>query len=255
MESNADIVARIHASKKYRNLCSAVIERAVAETHPGNTDPVKAVKERLHQVYGAYINPSLHKKASRIIAAMGDDIRATALTLLALHVSTAERLLSYESMYRSIFETTGPARSVIDIAAGFNPFSMPLMPAQPEHYLAVDIDEAFTGMINTFFTNARLHGIARTGDALSTPPHDEADVAFIFKFIPLINDADAALRLLRALRVKYIAVSFPLKSIGGRSKGMFAHYSKMFYTMVENNFSVIKELTMPNELLFIIIRK
>ena len=54
------------------------------------------------------------------------------------------------------------------------------------------------------------------------------------KTLPCLEqpDKERALLILLGIRAQYVIVSFPVRSIGGREKGMPAHYSSQFESVL-----------------------
>ena len=54
-------------------------------------------------------------------------------------------------------------------------------------------------------------------------------------------------------RARYLAVSFPAKSLGGRSKGMVENYSARFEELIAGRgWQVLGELEFSTELVFVV---
>ena len=158
-------------------------------------------------------------------------VAATAAKLLSLHASTKERLPFYTDFYNFILEHTGPIESILDIGCGYNPFSVPLIPdANIKAYYAYDIDIKATELINRFFSLIGLPSLAGCMDLAIHIPKDTADIAFMCKLIPVLEaqSPGSGFKLARSLNVRHLLITYPLKSLGGREKGMGRHYSAAF---------------------------
>ena len=250
-------------TKKYAAVYPPLVERLLTEEghrkgHRKGPDRIKAVKTKLHQLYGAYTQDNAHKKAAAIIRKLeeqGTDLEqsdgaATAKSLLALHASTKERLPFYAEFYDFILQHTGPVESVLDIGCGYNPFSIPLIQAasasnsqciaagQPtgpavaklQAYYAYDIDTRVADLLNRFFAYMQLPQLARCADLAVHIPTEPADIALMCKLLPVLEaqSPGRGFRLARELNVRHLAITYPLKSLGGREKGMARHYSAAF---------------------------
>ena len=59
-------------------------------------------------------------------------------------------------------------------------------------------------------------------------------------------------RLLDSLQAKYLLISFPAKSLGGRSKGMVQNYEALFEGWLEGRDWAVKRFEFENELAFLV---
>ena len=248
---------------KYGSLHLSLIDRInQEEQHAKNPD--KAVKTRLHQLYGAYVHPNSNKKASALInqlaGAEGAGPEHTAAKLLGLHASTKERLPFYEDFYDFIFDHSGAVNKVLDLGCGFNPFSLPFFPQWPTEYHAVDIDIHTKDLLNIFFELLQLPKKAVCEDLATVNPQTQADLAMMLKLFPVLeaNSPGRAYSLANGLDTTWLVVSFPTKSLGGKKRGMALNYKTSFLNAISqnslNNFGLIAESLIGNELVFILRR-
>jgi len=84
------------------------------------------------------------------------------------------------------------------------------------------------------------------------PIQTEADVVLLLKTLPCLEQisSGASRRLLDALEVPEIVVTYPLLSLGGRQKGMAHNYRQSFEALVHGSGRKITELDLPHELGF-----
>lgn len=240
-----EIVENIKNSKKYRVVYIKTIERVVADciNRFGEKRAEKEAKNLLHQIWGAFYKNQ------------PDWGKENILEILKLHSSTAERISILPEFYKKIFEITGIPNSIIDHACGLNPLTKQWMnlPASkqggPENcnYKAYDIDQEEIEFLKSMGVDANL------GDILC----DEfmyADVVFMLKLLPCLEHQkkNCSLEILKNQKCKYIVVSYPIKSIGGKNKGMTEFYRKSFTDLVKNEKWGISELLFDTELVFII---
>jgi len=233
-DSLDQLVAAVQSSPKHGRICAELIRRVGADElskRRGLKDAVKATKNKLHQVGGAYLDGSLPYgrwlDRLREAAPNPDDRRAACREIMRAHASTAERLPILDTFYATLFDGLPPVRSVIDVACGLNPLAIPWMPLAPgATYVAVDIYEDMIAFIGAFLTLIGVEGQAQARDILQYVPPEKADVALVLKTIPCLEQIDkgAGPRLLDAVPANVLIVSFPVRSLGGRDKGMAAHY-------------------------------
>jgi len=171
---------------------------------------------------------------------------------MSFHASTTERLPILEELYGRIFAVTGIPNRVLDLACGLHPFGLPWM-GLPENlsYHAMDIDCELMALLGRFFSD-RL--VAECRDVLVRPPEEPANLAFLLKAVPCLEQQErgASLRLLRALKVRHAVVSFPAHSLGGRSKGMAEHYAAMAEELIETLGADAEVLRYPSEIFYLV---
>jgi 16S rRNA (guanine(1405)-N(7))-methyltransferase len=260
---SADIIKiynEVILSKKYANLHAPLIMRICGEEYnkyKKDKDRIKAVKNKLHIIYGAFSGDECHKKARELLC-RGDSpaLKNMAnLEIMRLHASTNERLDSLDEFYNFIFNITGNADSILDIGCGFNPFSIPCMnlPGLKKYY-AYDIDCRTADLLNNYFDLLSLPKLADTIDIIADTPEASADIAFIFKLIPVleIQSAGRGFKLLQEINAGYIAATYPVKSLCGKDKGMQANYAESFEKNIAGKFKIIGKKIIGNELVYII---
>jgi 16S rRNA (guanine(1405)-N(7))-methyltransferase len=260
------------ASPKYRNV-SADLVRTIAEQEiakrQSTKEMVKAIKNKLHQVGGAYQSgkEAYVKWLSELNTALQSGNREALLTtcrrIMSHHASTRERLPILDQFYSTIFANLPPVSSIIDLASGLNPLALPWMPLAPgTTYAAYDIYADMIDFLNGFFAllqqqapaPAPIQAHAQVRDVLTAIPTQQADVAFILKTIPCLEQVDKAAgsHLLRSLNARHLVISFPIHSLGGRHKGMLTNYESHFRELVAGEEWEIQKIEFPSELVFLV---
>jgi 16S rRNA (guanine(1405)-N(7))-methyltransferase len=258
-----DIVSNVQASRKYRHVCTATIRRIAAEEAAKHDTPkaaIKATKSRLHQAYSAYEAQLSYAQAYEDLHAaysLGDlqAIYAVSHHLLARHASTRERLPILHRFYDAIFAHTGVPHVLLDLACGLNPLALPWMHLDPgATYLAYDIDTERIAFLNRFFALAGIEGCAYCQDLICDPPSQQADVALLLKTAACLErqHRGSTLALLDRLDVAHVVVTFPVKSLGRREKGMAEQYERTFTEMLSARRWPATQLDLPGELVFIV---
>jgi len=257
------VVSAVTSSKKSRSLCIEPVRRIAARelANRGNVkSATTATKRRLHQVYGAFEEDFDHDAAYRRLEAAyrsGSDaaVKAACRQVLALHSSTRERVPILDNFYRTVFEASRYPESILDLGCGLNPLALPWMGlgASPR-YVAVDINTERILFLNQYLLLAGLEPLARCQDVLTQLPDDEADLAFLLKMSPTLEPQEegSTLRLLELLNAPTIVVSFALKSLTGREKGMLDHYGRQFLKLVGDRDWAVQELVFETELVFLV---
>ena len=276
MEELQTLIDNIQSSKKYATICVDTIKRIGEKELGKNADvkiAIKATKRKLHQIFGCYTNrrePHYDEIYEKLKAAydtqLETEIKETCRRVLMLHTSTKERITILEKFYESIFNVTGQPKSVIDIACGLNPLTLPWMGlGKTAQYFAYDIDEKTIDFTNKYLNLTGLKSMALAQDVIVQPPVIEADVALLLKTIPCLErqEKGCSIRLMEALQAKHIVVSFPVKSIGGKSKGMPANYERILYNLIRGKdcspcsptpsaYGQVTKLPFETELVFVI---
>lgn len=265
--SNLDeIVAAVAASKKYRSVCTDTIRR-IAEremaNHGNMKEAVKSTKRRLHQSYGAFEQDFDYEAAYRRLEAAyrtgsQDEIQAACREVMGRHASTRERLPILDRFYPAIFDITGRPASILDLGCGLNPLALPWMDLSPDtRYMAIDIDADRIDFVNRYLALAGLQPLARCQDVLVRPPAFLADLALLLKMSPTLErqGEGTTVRLVEQLRAPAVVVSFAIKSLGGREKGMLAHYQQQFSEWAEDRQWAVEQVVFDSELVFIVKRE
>ncbi len=261
------LVAAVLKSAKYSNLSSELIRDIGARelANRRNLDEaIKATKRKLHQIGGAYTVGSRDYarwlRGIRIAVESGQrsDLLDCCKQIMGYHASTKERLPILERFFAETLAAIPPPRVVLDLACGLNPLALPWMPlAAHAEYYAYDIYYDMAEFLNEFFALTQTRGQADARDVLRRPPEQAADLALLLKAIPCLEQIDAAAvyRLLEYINARHLLVSFPVRSLGGKSKGMNLNYEERFRELVAGKPWKIKRFEFATELAFLISRE
>jgi 16S rRNA (guanine(1405)-N(7))-methyltransferase len=258
-----EIVQQVLATKKYRTVCPDAVRRIANRELARRGDLKTALKEtksRLHQIYSAFeLGIDYDAAFGQLEAAysLGSTagIEAACQAILHQHSSTRERWPILDTFYAEIWAITGLPRALLDLGCGLNPLTLPWMHLPPEaRYFAFDIDAPRVTFLNRFFALAGLPLLASWQDIVYQPPDAKADVALLLKTSPSLEHQEkgGTLRLLQALQVPFVVVSFSVKSLGGKEKGMAAHYEREFLSAVKGKAWQLHKLTFEAELVFVV---
>jgi 16S rRNA (guanine(1405)-N(7))-methyltransferase len=259
----AELVEYVQASSRYRQMSEDLIRTIGAQElarRASFKEAVKAAKNKLHQVGGAYLVTKHDYAAWRNdlthLAHSGEQAAFLAYLqgIMSHHASTRERLPILEHFYHTILADLPPVRSVLDIACGLNPLALPWMPlAGPVEYYAYDIYQDMIDFLNQYLLLLPVQGRAEVCNVIQACPTHTVDLAFVLKTLPCLEQVEkaASTRLLQTINARTIVVSFPLHSLGGRARGMEAQYTARFGALVDPAWS-IKRLTFASELVFLV---
>ncbi len=241
----AQLTEGVLAGAKYRHVAPELVQLIGAQELAKRNNlkaAIKATKNKLHQITGAYWQgkPAYDEWLALLQAAAdspdGKLLQSTCRTLMAHHASTRERLPLLPVFYATLFAGLPPIRSVLDLACGLNPLTLPWMDLAAEaRYYACDVNQEQIDFLQQTLPLLGVTGEAFLCDLLQTVPQQPVDVALLFKTIPCLEQVDRAIgpRLLTALNAKTIFVSFPAQSLGGHNKGMIDSYSAHFATLLD----------------------
>ncbi len=268
MEKQLDeLVTAVLAAAKYRHVSPAFVRAIGARElaiRPTLKAAIKATKNVLHQAGGAFqdapINyqralAQLTEAAAVHPSPAAEPLRAACRTIMNGHTSTRERLPILDEFFATTLAATPPIGRVLDVACGLNPLARPWMPLPPTaEYIAYDIYGDQIDFLNSFFALLGYSGRAEVCDVIGRPPNEPADLALVLKTLPCLEAVDrhAPARLLDALNAPLLLVSFPAQTLGGRRKGMTAHYEARFMVMMDERGWPVKRFEFQTELAFLV---
>jgi 16S rRNA (guanine(1405)-N(7))-methyltransferase len=255
----------LRVSGRYGSLTQSVLARtthwALARTR-SHKDAAKLARRRLHQIYGAFVGPQDLKRVSRLLDEVEaplapDRFRELCSQVLACHASTAERL-PYLDRFTDVIRHHSPhPRTVVDLACGLNPFTLPWMDLPTACvYHAIDIDAQLLALTRRLGELQPVRIETSECDLVAPPDVIEGDAILLLKTLPSLErqEQGAARRLLEALRAPHVFVSFPARSLSGRDRGMRANYDAELDRMLPHDLVRIDSATFPTETLYVLTR-
>jgi 16S rRNA (guanine(1405)-N(7))-methyltransferase len=258
------LVAAVLATPKCRHICEDLIRgigaRELAKRR-NLKEAIKATKNALHQVGGAYLSGRVDYAAAlealRRARESADEeaFRQACRQGMRWHASTRERLPILEPFYATTLAGIGPIHSVLDLACGLNPLAIPWMPlAEGAEYYACDIYRDLVDFLNECLPFVPMRGAVEVADVTQSCPARKVDLALVLKSLPCLDQIDrsCSLRLLDGLNADRVLVSFPVHSLGGQSKGMVSHYEARFHELVDERRWTVARFAFAAELAFLI---
>ncbi len=256
------LITAVSNSPKYRHISPDLIRRIGEReltVRRSAKEAVKATKNKLHQIGGAYLDKKIdYAKALQRLedaALSPDQLQAACRDLMCLHASTRERLPIIDTFYRQLFAELPPINSILDVASGLNPLSIPWMPlADNAVYYACDI---YADMMAFLIDAMSLFGVdpqTEVRDVIGNPPTQPVDLALILKTLPVLEmvDKTAVSHLLDTIQAKHMIITFPVRSLGGRSKGMTENYTIQFNAWITGRNWEVKSIAFETELAFLV---
>jgi len=253
------LVNEILAASKYRQVAPDLVRSLVgSELGKGRkrADTIKAVKNKLHQIGGAYQvgRPRYADWLAQLQNATAENqLRPACRQIMAQHASTQERLPILDEFYATVLADLPPVNRVLDLACGLNPLAVPWMPlAADAHYIACDIYGDQCEFLAATLPILKVAGEVFVCNLLEAQTLPSADVVLLLKTIPCLEQVDKAIgqRLLRLIDAPVLLISFPVHSLGGHQKGMASYYEQHFYELVDGQPWQIERFLFATELVF-----
>lgn len=247
--SKNDVIKSITDSKKYKDLCTKTIEN-ICNLFAYNE---QKVREKLHQIWGAYYStrPDFNKLIKKI-----ENNQITLEELLQIHSSTKERINEYNEIYNYVFSKVEGVK-IADLGCGFNPIFLILLNKKELKYIAYDIDNKQQEFLNYIFKKFGYSYYKADVKDVLCEIIEPVDIVFAFKLLPVLdqiskNQTD---NMLRNLLCKYLVVTFPNKSLGGREKGMKSNYKELYISRLKLfGFNLVNEKEFLNESVYIFMK-
>jgi 16S rRNA (guanine(1405)-N(7))-methyltransferase len=255
------LVDAVAGSSKYRAVAPELVRAIGARELQQQSSwkaAVKATKNKLHQTAGAYQSPVMGYDAALALLQDADTPqawRAASRKIMRGHASTRERLPILDEFFVQTLEQIPPPRTVLDLACGLNPLARPWMPLDPAcFYTAYDVYADAMQFLQQSMDLAGYAGQAAVRDVLHDPPTQKVDLALLLKTLPILEQLQkgATAVLLDALQARFLLISYPVSSLGGRQKGMIATYDAQFAVLqAERGWSATRFL-FATELAFLV---
>ena len=108
--------------------------------------------------------------------------------------------------------------------------------------------------VQGFFEIAGVNGRTQQRDVIGNPPTEPADLILLLKTLPCLEQVDktATANLIDALNGRYLLISYPAQSLGGRSKGMVENYTQQFEQLANGRSWQVQRFEFATELAFIV---
>ncbi len=225
------LVEQVSRSPKYAQLADTLVSRITAEEakkHKNKQEIIRSARTRLHQLTGAYLAPKIDYAQwlvnfQSLTPNDRQGLVSTSLSMMRLHASTYERIEVLPTFFQTSLASISPVKSVLDLACGLNPLSIPWMPlADHFTYHASDVVNPLIDFLGKYFVMFGINGSASTLDLSFSIPSQPVQLALLMKTLHLMEQIEHGLsqKVLESLNAEHILVTYPLRSLGGRKKGM-----------------------------------
>lgn len=259
-----DLLGKVLEKPKYRNihpgLVTSLIQEEIAKQR-NEKEIIKAVTGKLHQVGAAYFQrkPEYEKWTRRLAELpkdiQSDEVKAYCEEVMGCHSSTSERMPIIERFFKETLASIAPVESVIDLACGLNPLAAPWMPLTNNvQFFGCDIFSDMTHFLNDFYAHMNLDGSFATCDLTEMRFPQKAQVAFLLKTLPCLEQINKGIgtELLDRIPADHLLISYPVRSLGGRAKGMGKTYETRFNEMATAKGWKFERFEFPGELAFLV---
>lgn len=201
----------------------------------------KKIKKELYKIHTAYFK---NIDYSKMLKNLKKNPLSTKILLEWLKKYDNNRVKSLQDdMYNKIFRITGKPRTILDVACGLNPLSIPWMNLESNaEYSAYDLEQNLINFLNDYFKLLKKNCKAYLTDVISTPPTKKADVAFIFKASTCFEwqKAGNTMKVVKALNVDYAVISLMMRG-EYNLEGCRNYFKKLLGKKFKNSFEVISE--------------
>jgi 16S rRNA (guanine(1405)-N(7))-methyltransferase len=257
-------VEAVLSSRKYRELDippETAMDLYTAAIQSGQTpkEAKKTLQQKLHNIIAPYLgDPDFVTAQTEMETAFSDadpdEISAFCLKMLKTHASTRERVEILPEFYPRIFEVTGKPESILDLASGLNPFSLPWMHLEESaRYSAFDLNKPRIDLVRNFLVLSGREPLGFHSDILLHPPQEIADVAFLFKEAHRMEQRQrgSTRKLIEAVNVTWFLLSLPPNSLQGKFD-LTERQEKLVQSIISGTPWQVEEVTFKNELVFCI---
>ena len=248
-------LSALKASKNYADICPDTVERVFLEQLPKYKklkDAEKSARSQLHAITGAFITNEELSRARAAFDRWREGEPGALREVLLCHASTRERVDEADALFDRVFDVCENPKVVLDLACGFNPIYLGARGSVS--VTGADIHGGCVRFVNDCARACGWPVCARLGDLLSEIPTDACDLALMMKLLPVLENqkSGAAIRLLGSVRARFILVTFPTRTLGGRGIGMERHYSEWFEALRPENAEIIDRFATANELAYVL---
>jgi len=265
------LLEQVKAHKKYKNLDNNLVIEEIKQylkSNPKatiNKQTIKDIRAKLHRLYSSY-QTKKKKKAEDILDELtinlnnSGKLKEITNQLLSLTLSTKERLNDYQILYKQIFKITGKPKTIIDLGAGLNLLSYPLMNLSSLKYLSYDINNEDIKLLNKYFKIMKPRGLNGKASILDVRNINDiarlpnSDVVFMFKLIDLIDTKKKKIseELIKTLikKTQFIVASFATQTL--TRKSMKLPQRRGFELMLERIGLSFKTIKTSNEIFYVV---
>jgi 16S rRNA (guanine(1405)-N(7))-methyltransferase len=257
------IVAGIHQSRKYRDLCPATIRDVVAiefDRHRKTSDAIAAARLKLHRINAEFLGSLDYERHRTELdgAFASGSVRRVELACRAIleqHASTRERLDDMTDFYTCLFAISGVPTRILDLASACHPFGFRWMGLpRSARYLAFDINARLVDLTNHYFQLEGIDGRAEHRDVLCDPPSEPADLALLLKMYHCLERRrdGAGWQVVSAIPARWVAISFPTRNLRQKRAPIRENYESQIRADAEKYGWKVQSFEVPSEFVLVV---
>lgn len=258
-ERESKALEAILGSKHYRDICPETVRRVFTAKLPlykSLKEADKAARAALHQITGAFMTAEEIGLAAKLADEYAQGREEALEKTLQMHSSTRERIQSWQEMYAQAFAAMGATpQRVLDLACGLNPIALGALGVRTVH--GYDIQGGAVNAVNLWAQAAGwdIHGYC--ADLLCENEYEPADLALMMKLLPLLDrqKAGAGRALLESCPARWVLVTFPTRTLGGRNVGMEEQYSAWMQQNTPETLETAARFVVDTELCYVLKRR
>jgi len=259
-----ELVSAVMQGSRYQKLSPDLIRRIARQEmsrRKSLKEAVRTTRGKLHQTAGAYLGKKIpYEEMNNELQSLPYDLsdpqaHSFCKQTMQYHASTRERLPILHDFFKEALEPIAPVTSILDLGCGFTPLCLPWMPVCEDiQYYACDIYSDMIDFINSYFHHFQLNGKTGLCDLGSSIPEQSAQLGLLLKMIPCLEQTDKLIskQLLKNINTDHILISYPVRSLGGKAKGMRQHYSQHFKSLIADTNWRSVEFEFETEIAFLI---
>lgn len=190
---------------------------------------VKYVREKARKPYAIFQIPSMVALRKELLSSVKLTDYAKVVELLNSHLSTKERVVSYEMFFDLVFTKCGKPSSVLDLACGLNPVAFYYYNSEMKNinYVCSELSDLDVQQLNYFFKNNKLSAHAMAFDlvreiselefASVANKGKQFDICFLLKALDTLEHQKLYVTydIIKRINAKWIVASFPNQSMRG----------------------------------------
>lgn len=212
---------------------------------------IKDTRNELNKIYGIFQTKENTISRNEIENLIDDKTGQGHKKILKKHLSSKERADFYQDFYKKIFDITGNPKSILDLAAGLNPFSIKFMNLEPEiFYYAIELNSWEVFNTQQYFDIMGINGTAIQQDLTKDFSFPKADLVFAFKIFDILEPKYVN-KILKNLDCNWIVASFPKMTV--KNKPMkFPKRMTFERTLKKCNLNNYEIIEFENEIVYLI---
>jgi len=266
-----NLLKKIKQNKKYKSIADEIVVDEIKKYLKSNPNAredkqtISEIRAKLHRLYSSYQNKKKNKRNDYLEELKqnmknNQDILDITNKLISTMRSSKERINNYKNIYQEIFKITKKPKTILDLGAGINLVSYPLMNLKSLTYYSYDIDEKDIEFLNNYFKIMKAKGLKGKAAIINLRNLKKifslpsSNIIFIWKTIDLIDEKKRKIseELIKILikKTDYIVISFATSTLSGKSMNLPKR--RGFELMLDRNNLKFKTIEIDNEIFYVV---